>query len=247
MNKKVSAIVIKSIEINETDKLVTLLTDSDGKLTVLFKGVKKPKAKLKAAAESFCFGEYELVEKGGRYIASGFTMYELFYELRGNIEKYYLACALLEIALHAFDENEPSGDELVTLVSALRSISDCKANIAYLAIKLVLKMLGTLGFSIEDFSCRKCKNEITGDAYFTYDSCSFYCAKCAEEGKSVIDKNTFALIKNCVEKSEEEISCLPFDGISVMNALRIMYKLVYFKLFFKNDSLVSFAKLCNSD
>lgn len=247
MNKKVSAIVIKSVEINETDKLVTLLSDSDGKLTVLFKGVKKPKAKLKAAAEPFCFGEYELIEKNGRYIASGFTMYELFYGLRGDIEKYYLACALLEIALHASDENEPSGNELVTLVSALRSVSECKANIAYLAIKLILKMLGTLGFSIEDFDCALCGNEIESKAYFTYDSCSFYCANCAGEGRVEIDKRTFSLIKASVKKSEEELECMNYDKESSINALRIMYKLLYFKLFFKNDSLVSFAKLCNSD
>ncbi len=244
MNKKVSGIVIKSVEINETDKLVTLLTDSDGKMTVLFKGVKKPKAKLKAAAEPFCFGEYELVEKGGRYIASGFTMYELFYELRGNIEKYYLACALLEIALHATSENEPSGDELVFLVDALRVISDCNANIAYIAIKLVFNMLSMLGFSIENFDCAVCGKKITGNAYFTFDSCLFYCKEHAGDGRVEIDRETFSLIKTCVSCAAKSLESLDFDGIGAINALRITYKLVYFKLFFKNDSLASFAKLC---
>lgn len=246
MNKKVTGIVIKSVEINEADKLVTLLTASDGKMTVLFKGVKKPKAKLKVAAEPFCFGEYELVERNGRYIASGFTLIELFYTLRGDIEKFYLASAMLETALHSTDENEPSGDELVALVSALTKISECKANIAYLAIKLVFGMLGALGYSIKTFDCAVCGKEINGKAFFTYDSCLFYCPECAGDGRSEIDKNTFSLIKNCVTLSESELEKLPFDGAAALAALRILYKLEYFKLYFKNESLAAFAKLVNT-
>ena len=245
MNKKVSGIVIKSVEINEADKLVTLLTDSDGRMTVLFKSVKKASAKLKHAAEPFCFGEYELVEKGDRYIAAGFTLYELFYGIRGSLEKYYLACALLEMVLHASRENMPSGGELVALVSALRDISECRANIFYLAIKVILKMLGEEGFSIENFACAECGKEISGKAFFETGGTLFYCADCGKEGQTEIDKNTFSLLKHCVELDAKELEKLPFDPTSAISALRILYKLVYYKLFFKNESLIAFAKLIN--
>ncbi|MBR2070656.1 MAG: DNA repair protein RecO, partial [Clostridia bacterium] len=60
MNKKVKGIVIKSKDVGEADKLITLLTAEEGKISVKLKSVKKAKAKLKFAAETFCFGEYEL-------------------------------------------------------------------------------------------------------------------------------------------------------------------------------------------
>lgn len=48
------AIIIKSRDLRETDALVTLFTEKQGKLTAVAKGVKRPKSSLRACIQPFC-------------------------------------------------------------------------------------------------------------------------------------------------------------------------------------------------
>ena len=60
---KYKGIVLAARDHKEKDKLVTLFTLEQGKITALLKGVKAPKAKLAFAAQLFCFGEFLLVTR----------------------------------------------------------------------------------------------------------------------------------------------------------------------------------------
>ena len=66
-NIKVNALMLRATDYLENDKILTLLTAERGKITAGIKGVKKAGAKLKFAAQPFCFAEYILAERGGRY------------------------------------------------------------------------------------------------------------------------------------------------------------------------------------
>ena len=56
----VNGLMLKSADYKENDKILTLLTAEKGKITAGIKGVRKAKAKLKFAAQPFCFAEYVL-------------------------------------------------------------------------------------------------------------------------------------------------------------------------------------------
>jgi len=65
MNEKiVDAIVLKSQDYKENDKIVYLFSPAEGKFSAVLKGVKKASAKLKFAGEPFCFAEYTCVRRG---------------------------------------------------------------------------------------------------------------------------------------------------------------------------------------
>ena len=57
MDFKSDALLIKSCDYGESDKIITLLTADRGKLTAGMKGVRKAGAKLRFAAQPFCFAE----------------------------------------------------------------------------------------------------------------------------------------------------------------------------------------------
>ncbi len=52
--------MLRATDYLENDKILTLLTAEMGKITAGIKGVKKAGAKLKFAAQPFCFAEYIL-------------------------------------------------------------------------------------------------------------------------------------------------------------------------------------------
>lgn len=55
MDFKTDALLLRACDYGENDKIVTLLTSDRGKLTAGVKGVKKAGAKLRFAAQPFCF------------------------------------------------------------------------------------------------------------------------------------------------------------------------------------------------
>ena len=64
MEIKVDALVLRTADFGENDKMLTLFSLQRGKLSAAAKGVRKAGAKLRFAAQPFCFAEYVLAEKG---------------------------------------------------------------------------------------------------------------------------------------------------------------------------------------
>ena len=79
MIEKIKALVLRAADFKENDKLLLLYCGEYGKITASIRGVKKPGAKLKFAAEPFCFGEFMLSVKDGRYAVTNCTEIESFF------------------------------------------------------------------------------------------------------------------------------------------------------------------------
>lgn len=63
MLSKWEGIVIRTIPYGESNKIVTLLTQEAGKITVMARGAKKPRSKLAAVTQPFTLGSF-LIRKG---------------------------------------------------------------------------------------------------------------------------------------------------------------------------------------
>ena len=63
MEVKVNGVILRAADYNENDKIITLLTAESGKITAAVKGVKKAGAKLRFAAQPFCFAEFVLARR----------------------------------------------------------------------------------------------------------------------------------------------------------------------------------------
>ena len=90
------AIALKTTDYGESDKFILLYSLEHGKISVHAKGIRKAKAKLKFAGDTFCFGNYELAQTGDRFMLKTCEQLESFYTLREDIVCYYSACAIAE-------------------------------------------------------------------------------------------------------------------------------------------------------
>ena len=125
MEIKINAIVLKAVDYKDNDRILTLYSLENGKITAGIKGVKKAGAKLKFASEPFCFAEYILNCKNGKYTVIGATYIDTFYELRLNLEKYYTSAIISDFLLN-YTENEMPDTALFSL--AINSIKDTAEN-----------------------------------------------------------------------------------------------------------------------
>ncbi|MDE7452899.1 MAG: DNA repair protein RecO, partial [Clostridia bacterium] len=119
MDLIVNAVTLKAVDYNENDKILTLLTAERGKITAGIKGVKKAGAKLKFAAQPFCFAEFVLARRGEKYTVINASECESFYDLRTDINKFYAASSAVEAANALTYEGDECREIFYSLVNAL--------------------------------------------------------------------------------------------------------------------------------
>lgn len=178
---KVNALMLRAVDYLENDKILTLLTAERGKITAGVKGVKKAGAKLKFAAQPFCFAEYILTERGGRYTVIQASECESFYELRCDVNKYYAACAVCEAAICLTADGDGGSDMFTLCVRALRDMCGGDERLALSSFLLAALRSSGYGISVNAFcpvcGCRLDKAE---KLRFDLDGGTFTCWDCSK-------------------------------------------------------------------
>ena len=176
MEFKTDALLLRSVDYRDNDKMVTLLTADRGKIGAAMKGVKKAGAKLRFAAQPFCFAEYVLTQKGEHCTVISASLYDSFFSLSEDVFCFYAASAVLEICDKLSYEELDSRALLVAAVGALNELRDGKG--ASSLIRFLLQALSFAGYPVRAEKCPFCGKELFGRLRFDMDSGSFACNDC---------------------------------------------------------------------
>lgn len=238
MEIKTDALMLRAIDYNENDKILTLLSPDYGKITAGIKGVKKANAKLKFAAQPFCFAEYVLAKKGDKYTVINCSECESFYDLRTDICKFYAANAALEGANVLTFDGDASGEIFSALIKTLSDM--CSGEERLPLIKFLIFALASSGYSISTENCAVCGSSLNGrdKLRFDMDTGVFTCFDC---GKGVGASGvTYNVLRKAVDKSfmEEFIT-----GDGEKRALKLLKEYFSYKTDNQLKSLSEYIRL----
>lgn len=167
MEEKARGIVLGGVNVSENDKILKIFTVEQGTVSAKIKGVKKAGAKLKFAAEPFCFAEFVLLDKNGFKTVINASLIDSFYPVREDIKKYYAGAVVLEFIKKFAKENIVSHELFFHAVSALKTVA-YGDEIIRPVVEFLLTGLSLAGYAL-DFSSS------TGEkAYFDYRTGAFY-------------------------------------------------------------------------
>ncbi len=217
----VNALVIKSIDYKDNDKILTLFSLERGKITAGIKGVKKSGAKLKFASEPFAFCEFVLAEKQGRYTVIGADYIDSFYNLRLDLLKYYASSVVLETLNLLTNENEPSPELFSLSLSAIKSLNYQGGELKVLSGYL-LKLIEIAGYGLQSLSCQGCDEKIDGRVFFLPKYAEFYCSSCKVDGVMEITSETYNALLKINGKSLPEISATELSRSSEIKLLKFL-------------------------
>ncbi len=180
MEKKVNAIVLRAVDYGEYDKMLTLLSAEEGKISAGIKGVRKSGAKLRFSAQPFCLCEYVLTNRGGRNTVISASQIESFYDVRGDILKLYAASAACECADLLSMEGYESCDLFSLTVKALGDI--CRESELLVLVNYIKEALSLSGYAISVGSCPVCGADLNGALRLRFDmpTASFTCVGCSD-------------------------------------------------------------------
>lgn len=238
MEIKTEAIVLQSIDYKDNDKLLTLFSPSLGKITAGIRGVKKPKAKLAFSAQPFCFAEYVLAEKGGRYTVTGAYLHESFFSLRYDILRFYAACAATEVSLAILMENENYDGLFIGLIECLKSLSLAEEDEAESLISFILIALRESGYPIDLGFLEECDGEIGDKLWFDFADGKFTTLDRLSQGERA-SVSTYHTLRKCagLRYSEELLA----DGKK--RALRLLKAFLSDKTEARLENLGEFLRL----
>ena len=234
-NVKVNALMLRAVDYHENDKILTLLTAERGKLTAGIKGVKKAGAKLKFAAQPFCFAEYILAERGGRYTVIQASECESFYELRTDICKFYAACAVCEAAIALTYEGDESEEIFSDCVRTLSSM--CGGDEGLTLIAFLLSVLRKSGYGISLENCPVCGKSLTeaDRMRFNMETGSFSCWDCG------IGAGVSGVTYNVLRAADGHAGEITQEGKK--RALKLLKEYLAYKTDAKLNSLHEFINL----
>ena len=211
MDTSVKGIILKTKDYKESDKLLTLLTLEKGKILVNARGVKKPKSKLKAFCQSFCFADFELTKSSNGYILTGVNQIESFFDLTCNIDKFNYAFAVLEVADKICLENQIYVDIFIDTLKCLKQMNYTEINPQLLLAKFILNILKFEGVNLNLNKCNNCKTPFVSDVYLDMKSGEVLCTACKNLDCTKLESFVFSALKILSREDYENLSTIKFS------------------------------------
>ena len=181
---KTKGIILSESNMNDFDKMVTILTPN-GKIGCCAKGARKPKSLLMSGTQFLCFGEYLIYESASTYHINSCDTIELFYPIRTDLDKLKYAAHASKIINDVTYENQNTYKILQLYLNTLYMISETERNLDFILSVFKIRLLTLLGFSPQIKHCVTCKQE-ENLSYFSIKDNGFKCASCGKVDKSAI-------------------------------------------------------------
>jgi DNA repair protein RecO (recombination protein O) len=174
---KVKGVVIRSVDIKDSDKLITLYTEEKGIVTAIANGSKTLKSRYMAATQLFCYGNYVLYKKGDFFFVREVELIESFFDLRLTIERTALATYICDVINYVGVSEMPDVPLLRLTLNSLFAISKEKHSLPKIKSAFELRCASILGFSPDISACFRCEKK-HGEFYLDILGGRILCSEC---------------------------------------------------------------------
>lgn len=190
---KVNGLIVKEVKLGEADRIITVLTPSNGIIQASAKNSLRPKSKLFSALGLFCYSELVLFEGKTMYRVDEATPIEVFFGIRSDIEAVSVAAYIAEILQILCPVGEESEKLLKLALNSLYMMSENKMQPGLVKAVFELRSLSESGFMPDLIACDSCG--IFEGEKFCFDSSAsrLLCEKCAGYQNKYTNLNAPAL------------------------------------------------------
>ena len=193
---KTEGIVLKSMEYEEADKIVTIYTKDYGKITAIAKGVRKTKSKFGSSLEILTHSNF-LIYKGRNIdIVSQTEILESFFSTSKEVIKFAFAVNCLEVVNRLSEEREINiglFNLLKEVLHYLKESNDPKLQ----TLSFKWQTISILGYRPSLNHCCRCNKSVEDqkEMYFNIKEGGLVCNNCIAKDKEGCVKVSLYFIK----------------------------------------------------
>jgi len=183
MHHKVKGIVIKESAQGESSKLLSVLTELDGVITVKAKGARSILASNLKSVQLFACSNMLLYQKNEYYTLVDAELVDDFYAVREQIESFALASYLCEVAGSVAIRDSDNSVILQLLLNSLYALSRKMVSVKLIKEVFEIRLAAILGFEPEVNNCSVCEKELNNvkNRVLDPENGVFLCTDCADE------------------------------------------------------------------
>lgn len=179
MSFNTDAVVIKMIKTGSSDRLLTLLTADRGVIKVYANSAQRPKNKLHACSNLFCYGNFSIYDGSGELKAQECELKEIFYGLRSDILVLSAAQYFCDLTADLAAGAGENGRELLRLLLNTFYYMSRGSISPYLMKPMYeLRLASDAGFMPALVACDNCGEFETDPMFFSPVSGGLRCCGC---------------------------------------------------------------------
>jgi DNA repair protein RecO (recombination protein O) len=191
-------VVLRETETKETDKILTLLTWEQGKITVIARGARQKNCKFAAAAQPLAYAEWTLYQRRDWHYASDASTLDLFDGLRGDLAALALGCYMAELAESVCPEAEPAPELLRHLLNGLYALSALRKPPALVKPAFELRLLCLAGYEPLADACAICGRPDPEEPVLDTAQGVLRCRNCGGGGGRPLCRDSLAALRHIV-------------------------------------------------
>ena len=151
-----NALVLREVRYKEADRILTLLTSTDGKITVKARGALRKGSKTAAATQQLTYSEMTLFGNRGKWTVNEAVIKEAFPGLRRDMENLALGCYFAECLEALSVEDQPEPAILQLGLNSLYALSNQLYPPEQIKAAFELRLMCLTGYTPELSACPAC-------------------------------------------------------------------------------------------
>ena len=182
MHITTKALVLRGVDYKESDKILTLLTQEQGKLTASARGCRKKGSAITAGCQLLAWSEMVLYDYQGRWSVKEAAPERLFQGVRDDIQRLALGCYFAEVAELLAVEGLPSESLLSLALNRLHALDKMPHKpLTLVKAAFEWKAMALAGYEPLIESCAVCGVDPPKEPRFHLREGVLHCASCREE------------------------------------------------------------------
>jgi DNA repair protein RecO (recombination protein O) len=205
MEYKYTGIILNKKDIGETDRIYNIYTLEQGKIAVIARGVRKPRAKLAGHLENFYLVDLTVMKNRGMGNIASSIVENNFKNLKNNLDSLEKVFKTTKILNRLINDQEKDVDVFFLFLEYLETLEKasgvCNCDEVHKTLVtqgFIFKLLDTLGYKLETSRCVKCEGQISKkENFFDYSRGGIICRDCARNSGSIlpISENSIKIIR----------------------------------------------------
>ena len=218
---KTRGMVLKVQDYKENDKLLWILTEDYGKVSVIAKGARKSKNKNFSNTLPFCFGEYVLFKGRTMYSLNEGKIIDSFQDILNNYDTLIYGSYFNELVDIAIEE-EPCNEIFIHLIKAFFLMRNDAVDLDILARAFEIKLLKVTGYGVSLENCAVCGNRMNSSDFISFQFYGGVCGSCEKQYGTHVSGAAYNGIKFLSKVDLEKVGRLALDERTKVEIRKIL-------------------------
>ncbi len=222
MFKTTKGLVLREVRYKEADRILTILTESDGKITAKARGALRKSSRAAAATQQLTYSELTLFGNRGKWTVNEGSVVEGFAGLRGEIERLALGSYFAE-CLEAFAvEDQPDAALLQLGLNSLYALSERLAEPEKIKAAFELRLMALSGFQPDVHACAVCGKTEPEDPVLSLENGVVCCRSCRRPSWDgvLLEEEALAAMRYLAAAPARRIFSFSLEGKALANLSR---------------------------